>query len=120
MANSIAHTYGHDESGIDVIEATVDSFTGLYDVADGACTLHGGYVHVGADTDFLLVWDDASPTLGTTAPRGQIPTGVDGVFQILEGGSFSNGLTFTCANVGGTVCSGAPTNSHTIRLVVEV
>lgn len=69
---------------------------------------------------FLKIYDNASPTIGTTAP--------DLVFKVLvnqrrsfvlpDGVSFTN-LSFACVTTGGTAGTTSPTNDVTVRMVTS-
>ena len=105
------------------------------DVVGGPCTLH--HVHaknivVTNTTAWLKLFNDANPTLGTTAPDksfklpttpGQVADLEEGIRDIPinppNGISFPNGLSFACeSSGGGTAGTTAPTTALEINLFV--
>lgn len=121
MANSVATLPYPDEQTLKLYEASMDTFAvGVKDADYGPTTLHAIRAQVASGSDYLIMYDDINPSLGTTVPDFQFPTGVETQLYLGgEGAQFLNGLSFTVANVGGTVCSGNPTATNTIGLLVE-
>lgn len=120
MANSLVTLPYPGEQSIRLNEASMDTFaTAMKDIDYGATTLLSIRAQVASGSDFLMVYDDINPALGTTVPDFQFPTGVETQIYVASGITFTNGISFTVANVGGTVCSGNPTATNTITLLSE-
>lgn len=119
MANS--YTKIHEtETGYAVHTNSHDTFaTVAKDLDIGPTTLISMVISVGSGSDYLVMWDDENPTAGTTAPDYQFPTTANCPVHVLSGMAFSNGLTCTVADVGGTVCSTDPGAANTVILVTE-
>lgn len=119
MANSYTKI-PETETGYALHTLTIDTFaTTSKDIDIGGTSIISMVINPASGTDFLLIWDDENPSVGTTAPDYQFPTTANCAVRVLSGMSFANGLTMTVGNVGGTVCSGDPGASHTITLVTE-
>lgn len=117
MANSYTKIPTESETGYALHIHTMNTFaTVAKDIDLGATSILLLHVDAASGTDFLMIWDDANPTAGTTAPDYQIPTTADCPIHVLSGMAFSNGLTFTVADVGGTACSTNPGADNVIYL----
>lgn len=103
------------------------------DVVGGPCTLHHIHaknVETAREVAWLKLFNDANPTLGTTAPDDsfELPKATtddqeDGIRDIPinppNGMSFPNGLSFACVNDGGgTAGVGAPDDTVEVTLLV--
>jgi hypothetical protein len=69
---------------------------------------------------FLKIYDDAAPTVGTTAPDFviKVPTNQRRSMAIPEGFDFTN-LSIACVTAGGTAGVTDPTTAVTVRMVTS-
>lgn len=119
MANSISTLPYSDQRPTRFYVASLDTAATVQDLDGGATQLNSLKAEVASGSDFVLAWDDTSPSLGVTAPIFQIPTTTDVTLEFLGGLAFSNGLTIAATNVGGTAASGNPTATNTVSVVVQ-
>lgn len=122
MANTLKRTTELlPHLGYVVSELVIDTFEGIENIDVGPTELFYIGMDVSADNDVLLLWDLVNPTPGTDPPDYQIPTAADTEIFVLGsmGIPLTYGLSLAVANVGGTVCSGNPTNANTIHLATK-
>jgi hypothetical protein len=68
---------------------------------------------------YLKIYDDAAPTVGTTAPDFifKAPISQTRDYVIPLGGDFTTALSFACVISGGTAGTTGPTSAVTVRIV---
>jgi hypothetical protein len=66
-------------------------------------------ISANAAKTYLLVFDNETPVIGTTAPDYQFPIAANANLVVYFGGvKFDNGLSFAVTTTGGTASSGDP------------
>jgi len=74
-----------------------------------------------AEEVYVKLYNDAAPTVGTTAPDMVIMTrrGVRRGVAIPEGTLFDTALSFACVTTGGTVGTTNPSNAVVVRILAS-
>ena len=91
----------------------VTGATGAFYMVDIDNTANGG------QAIYLKLYDDNSPTVGTTAPDWvfNVAGGARRIFAITEGSAFPTGLSMACVTTGGTAGGTSPTNAVIVRIL---
>lgn len=123
MAVTIAPLGGLNGEFRTIRDADVDS-TVEKDVADGPCTIYGVNINNAANAaiSYIHFWNDANPTIGTTAPDMVLPCNASDRVSYF----FPDGLTFATTalsyagkTVGGTSGSTGPTSDVLVEIVID-
>ena len=94
------------------------------DVADGAATIYVVRIDNSANAALTYVkfWNDAAPTVGTTAPDMILPANAsDRHTYVFKGGNafFTTSLSYAAVTAAGTAGVTGPTSAVIVELVLE-
>lgn len=72
-----------------------------------------------AAVSYVKLWNNASPTVGTTAPDGIFlaPASTSVTFVIPGGNTYGTALAVACVTTAGTAGTTNPTSNVTVRMV---
>lgn len=122
MAVTIAPLGGLNGEFRTIRDADVDA-TVEKDVSDGPCTLYGARIDNSANAaiSYIHMWNNANPTIGTTAPDVVLPVNASDrvTYFFKDGIAFSTSLSYAGKTVGGTAGSTGPTSDVIVELVME-
>lgn len=96
--------------------------TPTQDIDSGPTTLFGGLVtNAVAAVEYLHLWNQRSPVMGTTPQDCQIPCPAsdDFTFFVVEGGRFDIALSYAMTSDKGTAANTSPAVPTDVRLVTQ-
>lgn len=105
-----------------IVDTTADSTaeTDVTGTSGVIYTLDVDNTSNGSNPAYLKIYDNASPTVGTTAPDliFKVAANLRRMLVIPEGMAFTN-LSFACVVEAGTAGTTSPTSSVTVRMVTS-
>lgn len=114
----------HDE--ITVVHQTSATTTPDCNVCEGPAKLHEVLVvsNEAADTEYLKLYDDVAPTVGTTEPVAvyMIPNNGTRAFVVdpdNDGLAFVNGISFAVSDAAGKAAGSSPATGVAVTLITE-
>ena len=110
-------------SGLKHIVDTDSNATAEADINGGAATLYLVYIDnsLNAAKSYTKFWNNAAPTVGTTAPDMSLPVDASSTLKLAipAGIAFGTALSFaTVSDAGGTAGTTDPTSDVRVELVI--
>ena len=105
----------------EVLDSDCDA-TAENDVRSGAATVFYVFIDNTANTaiSYFKAWNNAAPTVGTTAPDMVLPCPASARITYWFGGegmaTFATALSIACVTTAGTAGTTSPTNDVTVRI----
>lgn len=112
-------------SGLKLVRDANANATAENNINGGAATLWLVLIdNTSNDTDgvYLKLYDNAAPTVGTTAPNIIIPASAGQTVTaavVPAGIAFATAISFACVTAAGTAGTVAPTNAVAVALVIS-
>jgi len=106
-----------------VIDSASVTATSENNVLGTGGTLFGVYIDNTANSaiTYLRLWNDASPTTGTTEPHEiyPCPASVARMFTIALGTQYTSAISFACVREAGKIGATSPASAVKVRLLVS-